>query len=70
MHGHQDDPAVPEIADVPRAFCKDHCAAWSKRKDKNGNDASYCGKTVMPPGEDGKRLCACSWARIREKMRS
>jgi hypothetical protein len=70
MHSNGACSDVPEIDAVPRAFCKDHCAAWNKRKSKRGVDESYCGKTVMSPEGDGKRRCHWGWKRIREKMRS
>jgi hypothetical protein len=60
--------AIPTIDEVPRGFCKEFCCAWNKRKLRNGQDGSYCGKTVFPPAADGKRYCAWEWKRIKEKM--
>ncbi len=65
MPGHADAGDYPSVYDVPRTFCKEHCAAWIKRKDKKGRDISYCGHIITDP----TRTCGCTWSRIREKMR-
>lgn len=68
MHGDGTDADVPLIDDVPRAFCKNHCLAWTARKLRNKQDASYCARIVWPPDEDGKRRCRWEWKRIKERM--
>ena len=60
--------STPTIDEVPRTFCKEFCATWNKRKLRNGQDESWCGKIVFPPAADGKRYCAWEWKRIKEKM--
>ena len=60
--------STPTIDEVPRTFCKEFCATWNRRKLRNGQDDSWCGKTVFPPAADGKRYCAWEWKRIKEKM--
>jgi len=59
---------TPTIDEVPRTFCKEFCATWNRRKLRNGQDDSWCGKAVFPPAADGKRYCAWEWKRIKEKM--
>jgi hypothetical protein len=59
---------TPTIDEVPRTFCKEFCATWNKRKLRNGQDESWCGKIVFPAAADGKRYCAWEWKRIKEKM--
>lgn len=59
-HADKDAGDFPAIADVPRAHCQNHCAAWNKRR--VGSD--YCGRTITTTD----KRCARSWGWFRERV--